>query len=113
MIKDKLEPLKFIWSLPECATILPTECCVSSLTCCRLRDVHLWGLLLLGQKRRHTAQLREAAATTAATRGQTSTLQLLGLHLADVRWVRGCGGLGAERRGCVGTRSCRVEREEL
>lgn len=69
---------------------------VSSLTCCRLRDVHLWGLLLLGQERGHTAQLREAAATTATAGGQTSTLQLLGLHLADVRGVRGCGGLGAK-----------------
>lgn len=36
------------------------------LTCCRLRDVHLRGLLLLGQQRRHAAQLGEAAAATAA-----------------------------------------------
>lgn len=65
------------------------------LTCCRLRDVHLWGLLLLGQEGRHTTQLREAAAAVTA-RGQTSTLKLLGLHLTDVRGVRGCGGLGTE-----------------
>lgn len=70
--------------------------CHVSLTCCRLRDVHLGGLLLLGQECRHTAQLREAAAATAAAGGQTATLQLLGLHLTDVRGVRGCGGLGAE-----------------
>lgn len=70
---------------------------LSCRTCCRLRDVHLWGLLLLGQEGRHTAQLREAAATTAtAGGGQTPTLQLLGLHLTDVRGVRGRGGLGAE-----------------
>lgn len=75
---------------------LKGECQVPPLTCCRLRDVHLWGLLLLRQERGHTAQLREAAATTATAGGQTPTLQLLGLHLTDVRGVRGCGGLGAE-----------------
>lgn len=70
---------------------------VFPLTCCRLGDVHLWGLLLLGQEGRHTAKLREAAATAAiARRGQASTLQLLGFHLTDVRGVRGCGGFGTE-----------------
>lgn len=84
----------------------------SQLTCCRLRDVHLRGLLLLGQQRRHAAQLGEAAAATAAAGGQASTLQLLGLHLADVRGVGGRGGLGAEGGGCVGARSCmRKERK--
>lgn len=84
---------------------------ITSLTCCRLRDVHLWGLLLLGQKRGHAAQLREAAATAATAGGQTSTLQLLGLHLADVRGVGGRGGLGAEGGCCVRTRTCKVERK--
>lgn len=70
---------------------------LSCRACCRLGDVHLWGLLLLGQEGRHTAKLREAAATAAiARRGQASTLQLLGFHLTDVRGVRGCGGFGTE-----------------
>lgn len=76
------------------------------LTCCRLGDIHLWGLLLLGQQGGHTAQLGEATAAAAAG-GQTPTLQLLRLHLTDVRGVRGCGGLGAEGRRGVGTRTCR------
>ena len=80
-------------------------------TCCRLGDIHLWGLLLLGQKGRHTAQLREAAATTAtAGGGQTSTLQLLGLHFTDVWGVRSRGGLGAQGRGRIGTRTYRVDK---
>lgn len=45
------------------------------LTCCRLGDVHLWGLLLLGKEGRHTAELREAAVAAAAGGGrQISTL---------------------------------------
>lgn len=80
------------------------------LTCCRLGDVHLWGLLLLGQEGRHTAKLREAAATAAiARRGQASTLQLLGLHLTDVRGVRGCGGFGTEGRCRISGRACKVK----
>lgn len=70
---------------------------LSCRTCCRLRHIHLWGLLLLGQEGRHTAQLREAAATTDTVGGgKTSSLQLLGLHLTDVGGVRGCGGLCAK-----------------
>ena len=68
---------------------------VVSHTCCRLRDVDLWGLLLLGQQGRHAAQLGEAAAA-AAGGGQASTLRLLGLHLTYVGRVGGRGGLGAQ-----------------
>ncbi len=97
MLKNKPFPLNNLNAANMCNITNVTVQCNVSLTCCRLRDVHLWGLLLLGQEGRHTAQLREAAATTAtAGGGQTSTLQLLGLHLTDVRGVRGCGGLGAE-----------------
>lgn len=78
-----------------------------SLTCCRLGDINLWGLLLLlWQEGGHAAQLREAAtAAAAAGGGQTSTLQLLRLHLTDIWRVRGCGGLCAEGRCCVGART--------
>lgn len=93
-------------------TIAKNESNEAQLTCCRLRDVHLRGLLLLGQQRRHAAQLGEAAAATAAAGRQASTLQLLRLHLADVRGVGGRGGLGAEGGGGVGARPCRWEESE-
>lgn len=98
-------------AVSACDITVTTGHHITSLTCCRLRDVHLWGLLLLGQKRGHAAQLREAAATAATAGGQTSTLQLLGLHLADVRGVGGRGGLGAEGGRCVGTRTYKVGRK--
>lgn len=77
------------------------------LTGCSLGDVHLWGLLLLRQEGRYAAQLREAVVTAAGGGGgQASTLELLRFHLADVRGVRGGGGLCAERRRGIGTRTC-------
>lgn len=80
-----------------------------ALTCCRLRDVDL-GSLLLWKEGGHTAELGEAAGAVGATGGgcQTPTLKLLGLHLADVRGVRGGGGLGAVGGCCVGARTCWV-----